>query len=267
MKFAVVTTFNQAGYESYGRRMIETFLANWPAEVDLWVYAEDCVVPITAPNLHVLDLNQSCPGLVLFKKQWKNVPYANGDVTNDPVRSLRKDAGKGFKWNAVRFAHKVYSIFHCARSISTDWLIWMDADTVCHSAITVADLDRLCPPGRDLCFLGRRGKYSECGLYAINLAKTDTKTFLQKFQRMYDDAEDGIFTLDEWHDSYVFDAVRKQCNLKELDWSSHLITGEGHPLINSEWGAYLDHLKGDRKDQGRSRARDLKVTRTEAYWL
>jgi len=93
MKFAVVTTFNQAGYESYGRRMIETFLANWPAEVDLWVYAEDCVVPFTAPNLHVLDLNQSCPRLVSFKKQWKNVPYANGDVTNDPIKSLRKDAG------------------------------------------------------------------------------------------------------------------------------------------------------------------------------
>ena len=59
MKFAVVTTFNQSGYESYGRRMIETFLANWPAEVDLWVYAENCVVPFEAPNLHVLDLN-SC---------------------------------------------------------------------------------------------------------------------------------------------------------------------------------------------------------------
>jgi hypothetical protein len=100
----------------------------------------------------------------------------------------------------------------------------------------------------------------------MNLTNTDTKTFLQKFQRMYDDAEDGIFKLDEWHDSYVFDAVRKQCNLKELDWSSHLITGEGHPLINSEWGAYLDHLKGARKDLKRSKLTDLKVARTEAYW-
>ena len=83
---------------------------------------------------------------------------------------------------------------------------------------------------------------------------------------MYDDAENGIFTLDEWHDSYVFDAVRKQCALKELDWSSHLITGEGHPLINSEWGAYLDHLKGARKDLKRSKLTDLKIQRTEAYW-
>ena len=142
----------------------------------------------------------------------------------------------------------------------------MDGDTVCHSVITLADLERMCPSDRDLCFLGRQGKYSECGLYAMNLDRPAVKTFLQKFQRMYDDAEQGIFTLKEWHDSYVFDAVRKQCNLVELDWSGHLITGEGHPLINCEWGAYLDHLKGARKDMGRSKRVDLKVKRTEAYW-
>jgi hypothetical protein len=265
-KFSVVTTFNADGYDRYGRRMIETFLQNWPADVVLRVYAENCRVTQTAPNLHVFDLKQTSPELVAFKTKWNNVPKANGDVSGDPVRSLRKDAGKGFKWDAVRFSHKVYSIFHCARSVSTDWLLWMDGDTVCHSVITLSDLDRLCPPDRDLCYLGRQGKYSECGLYAMNLNNTNTKTFLQKFQRMYDDAEGGIFTLDEWHDSYVFDAVRKQSTLNELDWSGHLITGEGHPLINSEWGAYLDHLKGDRKTLGKSKTKDLKVQRQESYW-
>lgn len=263
MKYTVITTFNDSGYKQYGQRMIQTFLKTWPAEVTLVVYAENCTVAESAPNLVVHDL-AIVDALTTFKTVWQGVPKANGDVTADPVRSRRKDAGKGFKWDAVRFAHKVYSIFHCARSVGTDWLIWMDADTVCHSAITIADLQRLCPGDKDLCFLGRRGKYSECGLYAMNLS--NTKTFLQKFQRMYDDAENGIFTLEEWHDSYVFDAVRKQCALKELDWSSHLITGEGHPLINSEWGAYLDHLKGARKDLKRSKLSDLKVKRTEAYW-
>jgi hypothetical protein len=100
----------------------------------------------------------------------------------------------------------------------------------------------------------------------MNLHSQRTRDFLTQFQRYYDDAEQGIFTLAEWHDSFVFDAVRAHHPLVELDWSSHLITGEGHPLINCDWGAYLDHLKGDRKDQGRSRRSDLKVKRTEAYW-
>ena len=151
----------------------------------------------------------------------------------------------------------------------------MDADTVCHSPITYDRLLELCPADKDLCYLGRKGKYSECGLYALNLRSHKTQLFLKKFQEFYDDAENGIFTLGEWHDSFVFDAVRNQCNLNELNWSESLAdlrpfkgssVGEGHPLINCEWGAYLDHLKGDRKDHGHSLRTDLKVVRHEKYW-
>jgi hypothetical protein len=263
MKYTVITTFNAAGYETYGRRMIQTFLENWPKDVMLEVYAENCTVNETADNLIVRDLNQVAE-LTAFKTKWQDVPKANGNVSQDLVRSTRKDASKRFKWDAVRFAHKVYSIFDCARKSNSDWLIWMDADMVCHSPITMSRLDDLC--SRDLCFLGRKGKYTECGLYAMNLQSPPTIAFLEEFQRYYDDAENGIFTLDEWHDSFVFDAVRKHASCFELDWSSHLITGEGHPLINSEWGAYLDHLKGDRKQVGRSQLKDLKIQRTERYW-
>lgn len=266
MKYTVVTTFNATGYTQYAKKMITTFLQHWPNSVDLVVYAENCSVTESAPNLIVRDLLVSSPELVLFKSQWQHVPKANGDVSTDPVRSQRKDAGKGFKWDAVRFSHKVYAIFNCAQSVSSEWLIWMDADTVCHSAISIADIDRLLPADRDLCFLGRQGKYSECGLYAMKLTSASTQKFLQEFQRCYDQAEQGIFQLPEWHDSYVFDAVRNRVNVRELDWSQGIIQGEGHPLINSEWGAYLDHLKGNRKTLGRSKAKDLKVQRQEAYW-
>jgi hypothetical protein len=267
MKISVVTTFHRAGYEKYGRRMIETFLKTWPSEVTLYVYAEDCEVTESAPNLVVRNLIESSPELKSFKTIWKDVPKANGDVSSDPIRSRRRDAGKGFKWDAVRFAHKVYSIFACARECNSDILLWMDADTICHSPIAMSDLERLCPADRDICFLGRRGKYTECGLYALNLQKPATQMFLKRFQSYYDDAEQGIFRLEEWHDSFVFDAVRKTIAMNSLDWSCHLIAGEGHPLINSEWGAYLDHLKGDRKNLGRSKLSDLIVKRTEDYWL
>lgn len=266
MKYTVVTTFNASGYASYGQRMVKTWLQYWPASVSLVVYSESCSVSESAPNLTVLDLVASSAELAAFKSRWQHVAWANGDISNDPVRSQRKDSAKNFKWDAVRFAHKVYSIFHCAKTVNTDWLIWMDADTVCHGTITESDIARLCPSDKDLCFLGRKGKFSECGLYAMNLSSERTRDFLSQFQKYYDQAEQGIFKLAEWHDSFVFDAVRKHHALNELDWSSHLITGEGHPLINSEWGAWLDHLKGNRKTLGRSKAIDLKVSRAESYW-
>ena len=268
MTISVVTTFHKSGYDLYGKRMIQSFLQQWPSEVRLYVYAEDCAVEETAPNLFVRDLHASSAELVAFKAKWKDVPKANGDVSNDPVRSKRRDAGKGFKWHAVRFAHKVYSIFSCAKECATDRLMWMDADTFCHSAITMQQLEELCPRDKDLCFLGRKDKFSECGLYSLTLGNKQTKRFMAEFQRVYDEAENnGIFQMDEWHDSFVFDRVRDRVPLNAWNWSEGLITGEGHPLINSMWGAYLDHLKGGRKQLGKSKRTDLLVKRTEPYWL
>ena len=92
-KFSVVTTFNADGYNRYGQRMIETFLQNWPQEVELIVYTEDCTVRESAPNLVLRDL-AILSDLNVFKQKWQNVPKANGNISSDPLRSLRKDAGK-----------------------------------------------------------------------------------------------------------------------------------------------------------------------------
>lgn len=267
MQYSVVTTFHEAGLKTYAQRMIDTFAENWPKDVKLYTYAEKCLPRIPDQSHIILKDLDSVPELTAFKSRWKTVPKANGDVSNDPVRSKRKDAGKGFKWDAVRFAHKVYAIFDCVRITDADILFWMDADTVCHSPISKETIERFCAD-TDLGYLGREGKYTECGLYAMNLRSDVVKSFLREFQRMYDDAEHGIFTLAEWHDSFVFDAVRTKFRnqMKENNWSQGIISGEGHPLINSEWGAYLDHLKGDRKDLGRSKPKDLKIKRSEAYW-
>ena len=262
MKYTIVTTFSADGYEKYGHRMIDTFLYNWPKEVDLAVFAEGCSVTQESPNLTVHDLEAASPSMVLFKQTWGQDPRANGQGP-DPSR---KDANKAFKWDAVRFCHKVYAVCAAAEICQSDWLIWMDADTVCHSPITVEAISQFTPADLDLCFLGRRQKFSECGLYAMNMTSKVTREFLADFRNYYDNPEDGIFTLDEWHDSFVFDVVRKRHALRELDWAGHHMSGEGHPLINSDWGKYLDHLKGDRKLSGKSWNRDFKVPRNEPYW-
>ena len=259
MKYTVVTTFNAEGYKTYGHRMIKTFLQSWPQDILLRVYAEGCQVTETAPNLQVLDLATASPELVTFKNTWRNVPKANGDLGPG-------HRGKEFKYQAVRFSHKVYAIFHAARHCTTDWLIWMDADMVCHSPIDAKKLAEFFPASKDLCFAGRSRKFTECGLYGMHVTESAVKSWLAEFQHMYDDAEQGIFTLEEWHDSYVFDAVRKRHALRELNWTAHLQMGEGHPLINCEWGAYIDHLKGERKSLGKSRSSDIRVKRNESYW-
>jgi hypothetical protein len=98
---------------------------------------------------------------------------------------------------------------------------------------------------------------------------------LKEFQRQYEEAEDGIFTLPEWHDSYVFGTLLNRMKAKApqvLDYTEGTILqaaktgGGGHPLINTELGCWLDHLKGERKKQGKSKPSDITVKRKEDYW-
>jgi hypothetical protein len=268
LKYAVVTTFHKQGYELYGKRMIQTFIKNWPQEVTLYVYHEGVIPTEVAPNLVLRDLESSSIELIKFKTKWKNVPKANGNVSDSTSSETNKNDKVGFKWDAVRFSHKVYAIFHCAKNCDADVLFWMDADTVCHSPINLHFITSMAHRDMDLGYLGRKNKYTECGLYSMNLKSVSVQKFLNEFQRMYDDAENGIFTLKEWHDSFVFDDVRRRITgLREYNWSNGIIDGEGHPLINCEWGRFLDHLKGKRKQLRKSKQKDLKTPRQEKYWI
>ena len=135
--FSVVTTFNQNGYATYASRMIDTFLENWPKEIHLWVYAEDCVVHQQDERLHVIEFNSSVPELVAFKKLWGDDPKARGLVALGPPNKKGKSPGIGFRWDAIRFSHKVYAVCDHARQRQADVMFWMDADMVCHSPILI----------------------------------------------------------------------------------------------------------------------------------
>ena len=272
----VVTTFHPAGLTKYGQRFLDSFAARVDKRIKLLVYAEDCKPDNPDPTrIEIIDAKQALPKLNAFKAKWGNVPKANGDISKDPVRSRRKDSDKAFKWDAVRFANKTYAVYDaCARS--KGWCVWMDADTFVHSDWSYEQFAELLPDNAYITYVGR-GKGSqtwpECGFYGMNLNHPVCHSFLQDFEAMYEDAEAGIFTLDEWHDSYVFGELLKKYNeFPSHDYSADMYLteaktgGGGHPLINGPLGKWIDHMKGVRKEEGRSRSKDIMVNRTEDYW-
>ena len=268
-QYAVVTTFNQSGYDRYASRMIDTFLKTWPRGVDLYVYTEDCTITQTAKNLHMRNLHEVSPEIVAFKQRWGSDPRARGEVATGPKDAKGKAPGLGFRWDAIRFCHKAYSVFHAAANCKTDVLFWMDADMVCHKPLNEAFLLLQMPADVGLAYLGREKKFSECGLYGMNLNNSITQLWLKEFQLAYDSGR--LMTMSEWNDCWVFDETRKEVQAQHpdwrvLNWSAGLIKGEGHPLINTAWGGYLDHLKGNRKATGRSHGTDLLRPRNEPYW-
>jgi hypothetical protein len=273
----VLTTFHQPGLDKYGQRFINSFAEKVDKKIKLWVYAENCVPINPDPDqIVVIDAVSALPELQLFKAKWKNEPKANGSCPW-PERRPR-DHHKQFKWDAVRFANKVYAVFDaCERN--TDWVVWMDADTFVHSNWSYEQFNNLLPQPDWLTYVGR-GKGSqtwpECGFYGINLNHKTSKEFLQEFKSYYDQAESKMFTQEEWHDSYIFGLVLnkfKKTYPNVLDYTEDVklsiakTGGGGHPLINTTLGKWIDHLKGDRKNLGKSSLKDLQINHKTSYWI
>lgn len=272
----VVTTFHKPGLDLYGQRFIDSFSKNVDKKIKLIVYAEKCT-PTNPDNtqITILDADAALPKLVAFKDRWKNVPKANGKCPW-PERRPR-DHHKEFKWDAVRFANKVYAVFDACKT-DADWVVWMDADSFIHSTWNYNDWLELLPNTSWITYVGRGStvqSWPECGFYGLNLHDETCKEFLAEFERMYEDAEHGIFTLDEWHDSFVFGVILNKLKRRHpnvLDYTAEIsLTGAktgggGHPLINSKLGQWMDHMKGDRKQIGKSKTSDLVVKHKTSYW-
>ncbi|MEJ6845091.1 hypothetical protein V3589_02560 [Sinorhizobium fredii] len=243
--FAAISTFNAAGLELYGRRMVVSFHEHWPAEVPLRVYSEgwdflDCWGPEN------FNLSAASPWLDEFKARHGHRTF------------------KDFRWDAVRFSHKVAAVCHAARNIDCDVLIWLDGDIVTHANLSIEDLEGLRPRDDEwISWLYRQNMYPECGFYMLDRRHPQHEAMIASFEAMY--MQDLLYGLAEYHDSYV---LRHVVEAARVPWRS--ISGKGgetsHPLINGPLGQWFDHLKGRRKREGRSRPGDLKVARSEGYW-
>jgi hypothetical protein len=272
----VVTTFHPEGYTKYGKRFLESFAARVDKRIKLVVYAENCKPDNPDPSrIEILDAKESLPKLNAFKERWKDDPKANGTPPPEIKARRPRDWMKAFKWDAVRFANKTYAVFD-AWEKSKDWIVWMDADSYIHSPWSYKDFVELLPENAYITYVGR-GKGSqtwpECGFYGMNKNHPVCHEFMKDFERFYEDADNGLFLLEEWHDSYIFGHIlNKYKEFQSHDYSAEMYLreaktgGGGHPLINGPLGKFMDHMKGGRKNEGKSKKSDIMVNRTEDYW-
>ena len=269
---AVVTTFPPNRWTAYAKRMIDSHVHFWPDNVMLYAYYEGKQPDYNHEKVKFINIEEVNPELVKFKQRHKNDPVANGEVHAIPggVRRLDgagdKDKNKGsYLWDAVRFAHKTFAVDHAIKNCSTDYVLWLDADTYTFRPISTNFVTELLPENKLVNFLGRGQTYPECGWVCYNRKHHKIKEFMQYWTNMY--IEDTIFQEVEWHDSYLF----WQC-VKRIAPNDGVDIGKGagakgnHIFINSVLGAYVDHMKGKRKVKGKSSKSDLRGDRNEDYW-
>lgn len=246
--YAVVTTCSAKGWETYGRRMARTFVEFWPKEIGLTVYAEGFTGDVE--GVRYLSLP---PWLANFKQRHGGSPRVNGGERHI----------YNFKMDAVRFAHKVAAVTAETFNTDADVLIWMDADTVTHAPVPFEFIAGLMSDNHGIAWLDRPNMYPECGFYLLNVKHIEVQAIVNAWELLY--RYDKLFAYQEWHDSYILQQLVAEHHLPWVSLSGPVATS--HPMVNGPLGAYMDHLKGARKGVGRSLDKDLKVKRTEPYWV
>ena len=232
MSRIVCTSFSQAGYEQYGRNFLETYLRYWP--LPIWVFHEGWEPEFVGPIY--IDLREDAD-LVSFMGRFAHNPQAHGVCKNRDGKLF-----VNYRWQAVKFARKVYALTSPLRP-DCDWWIWIDADVVTLKTVPEEFIESVCPQGFVASYLGRKDwHHSECGFVAYSKQYRGFD-FLRDFRGMYDSGE--IFRQQEWHDSYIFDVLRKR--YEETGVFFYNIS-EDVPGMNVWEGTalaeYMIHLKG-----------------------
>lgn len=243
--YSILTSFNDQYYKEVAKDTITNLDKNWIDSGKIYLYHELDHIPISLSNrVKWLDLYRECTGITEFINQWKDHPNANGST--------------GFRSNAVKFVHKTFPIWHCAKNSTDDWLVWLDADAFVHKKIDQQFIGSIFNEDISIAYLGRPSKYSECGFLAFNLQKQETLDFLNSWENLYKSGK--FISLPETHDSWTFDYIRKSFGREELflNLNKNAKTNK-NPFGQSLIGGYFMHAKGADKEYQLKRFKNKQV--------
>lgn len=255
VKFRLVTTMNAKGWEESGRRMVESVIANWPAEtLPIVVYAEGF-----DPAMPAVEVRPMPSWLVDFKARFGRTAAHNG----------QRSGGYDYRFDAIKFSHKVAALTDFLLGLVDGEIgIWLDADTFTHAAVTAVWLENLFPEPAYIAWLDRHNTHPECGFLMFRTSHPYHVNFVESFRALY--VSGRLFKLSETHDSYaLWYMVQAKVMSGKLPTPVSLSGDKRwhHPFVNGPLGACIDHMKGPtRKAIGRSRPEDMRVRRTEKYW-
>lgn len=237
MSIAVITTFPNSAWNIYAKDMIESFVQFWPSEVPLLIQLDDDQLRKEVQSLIRLQDAIACG--------WKE------DHAQFVTRNAKFDDPDNYRKQVTRFSHKVFSIHDAyeaykeAKQAGADiprYFIWLDADVITSSPVTIDDLNRCLPfEGDSIAYLGRKDwPHSECGWLAFDLS-LEGGLFIDVWHGLY--VSDQVLKLEETHDSWVFDHIRLS---KDSPKCTNLT--EGKPGMDiwpySPMGKWSTHHKG-----------------------
>jgi len=256
-----ITTFNEELYDEYAKNFLETFIEKSDKSIRLNIFYDgnfDEIKKKYALNIDKIRFFE------FQSKEWNNFYRKFGHLTDANgyrfkcVDGIDKLEGPSYRWRAVKFSFKVFSVYLASKieDISSD-IVWIDADNVCINNFNEENIKQFLPNEDELMsYFGRdtvppEFPHSETGFVGFNLRHEKFNSFIKTAISFYTTGE--LFSLKFYHDCLVYDTTREifeMAGVKFRNLSGEFISEE-HPLVKSELGKYFDHLKGEkRKNMG-----------------
>lgn len=244
----ICTGWSPAGYREYGKRFVDTFARYWPADVNLLVFGEE---PVELPAGRFISL-ETIPDCGAFIEKHGPRAIANGRERIPEWKPREVAAGYSYRFDAVKFCRQGFipeaALQYLPRTKGDQFLAWLDADVYTHSPVPRGFIEGLLPDGFDVAYLGRGEKHPEIGFQLYRIGPTSSAVeLLVDFAALY--RSDAVFKLREWHSAYAWNVARTRSGVPSYDLTPG---GRGHVWHQSPLRLYTDHLKGERKKNGRS---------------
>lgn len=234
-KIAVVTTFPTSAWDDYAKECLESFLKHWPQEIDLFVVVDQ-------------DFEDKFNSLDDMLRDNDKIMYRSKEMVEFSKKEHPAYKDDSYRGNLVGFAHKIFAIDLVRKStgFDYDYLIWYDADISTFTNIPSSCVIAWLPDNDQVAsFLGRRvNTHSECGFVAYNMKDPAMGPAL--ISRMIEIYTSGqIYNLSEWHDSFLFDHVRKEMEAAKSSFKNltHKSTSF-NVFLDSPLARYMEHWKG-----------------------
>ena len=231
MTITVITSFNDRYYTTIGKDCVDTWLKFWPEKTELICYVEEFSMPITDSRVSEISFDQ--------------LPREYFQFQNDPTLDSRVKI----------FAKKAYSIIHALENISSDRIMWLDADVITTKKLPLDIIESLCPNDTLLAYMrvwhhidkhdinSQKVPSAESGVFVVNTKHPEFENFRKRYRQYYDERiTDG---LRRFYDGEVLGAVAKEfeTRCKIIDLCAGLKKEYKSPLRHLLIGQFLIHYK------------------------
>jgi len=269
MRFWIITSFPNFAWDLYARYSLCSLGKHLPQGFKLCVALDDDTLYQSVKNVWVEggdDTNFNLSQNVMIDAAQKNMekltyaPRAEIEIIcgwDDAHakfinQNRHKDHASDYRLQATRFAHKIFFLKRffdvaedCELKDKPDYIIWWDADALLTKEIQCNDFEMIMPRDDEaVSYLGRKDwDHSECGFMAFNMAHHGAKEIIDFMITYYQ--QNLIFSLSQWHDSYLFDVARKNFEdqgQKNLNLSENI---KGNNVwAHTPLGGFSEHWKG-----------------------